>query len=195
VAAICAVVVAVVSSHSNSPGPVVGPSNTTAGPSGSAGPSGTVSGRTAEQQAAGNLAQLLNQSVSDRSSIVAAVQDVTNCGPNLSQDQTTFQNAAQSRQTLLSQLGSLSGASALPHSMIEELTGAWQASVQADQDFAGWAGDEMSNGCTKNDNSDPQFEAANGPDSTATTDKQAFAQEWDPIANTYGLTAYSWNQL
>jgi zinc-ribbon domain len=148
-----------------------------------------------EEQAAAGLAALLAQSVADRSSIVAAVSDVSQCGPTLSQDQKTFEEAAASRQNLLSQLAGLPARSALPAHMLQALTAAWQASASADQDLAQWAQDETSQGCTQNAQADPHFEAAAAPDDQATTDKMAFASQWDPIAAEYGLTAYQWNQL
>src|SRR5579863_7234769 len=141
-----------------------------------------------QEQAAKNLAGLLSQSVSDRSSIVAAVNDVNTCGPNVSQDSQTFQNAASSRQNLLSQLGSLPGAAALPASMLTALNSAWQNSVQADQDFAKWAQDESA-GCTSgSESTDANALAANGPDGQATTDKKTFVGMWNPIATEYQLT-------
>ena len=149
----------------------------------------------AEQQAAQSLAALLSQSVADRSSVVQAVSDVSQCGPNLSQDAQTFSHAASSHQRLLSQLVNLTGGSALPQQMLQALTGAWHASAQADRDFARWATDEISQGCTPNDHSDPGYQAAAAPDGQATTDKKAFASRWDPIAAQYGLTPYRWNQL
>ncbi len=148
-----------------------------------------------QQQAADSLAGLLANSVADRSSIVQAVQDVNQCGPNLNQDSQIFQDAATSRQSLLSQLADLPGASTLPAQMLQTLTSAWQASVQADQDFAQWAQDEVSQGCVQNDHSDPNYQAASLPDSEATTDKKAFVNLWDPIASEYGLPSYQWNQL
>ena len=148
-----------------------------------------------EQQAAASLAALLAQSVADRSSIVAAVSDVSQCGPTLSQDQKTFEEAAASRQNLLSQLAILPARSALPAHMLQALSAAWQASASADQDLAQWAQDEASQGCTQNAQANPHFEAAAAPDDQATTDKMAFARQWDPIAAEYGLTAYQWNQL
>jgi hypothetical protein len=148
-----------------------------------------------EQQAASNLAGLLSESVKDRSSITAAVNDVNSCGPTLSRDPQTFQNAAASRQQLLSQLAGLSGRSALPAAMLQSLTGAWQASAAADQDLGKWAQDEVSKGCTPNDEADVGFQAAKGPDSQATTDKKAFVGQWNSIASQYGLTKYQWNQL
>lgn len=149
----------------------------------------------AEQVAAQSLSQLLAQSATDRSAIVDAVNDVNACGANLSQDATTFQQAAESRQQLLSQLASLPDSSALPAQLIQDLTGAWQSSQQADQDFAGWADDENSNGCTADDSSDSNYQAATAPDNQATADKQAFVSLWNPIAGQYGLPTYAWNQL
>ena len=148
-----------------------------------------------QQQAAESLAGLLAQSVTDRSSTVHAVNTVNQCGPALSQDPQVFERAAASRQGLLSQLAGLPGRSALSGQVLQALTGAWQASATADRDFARWARDELSRGCTQNDQADPNFQAAAGPDAQATTDKKAFVNLWNPIAAQYGLTSYAWNQL
>jgi hypothetical protein len=155
----------------------------------------TPSSISAREQAAEGLAGLLTQSVKDRSAIVQAVSDVQQCGPNLNQDSQTFQTAATSRQNLLTQLANLSGRSALPSNMLAALTGAWQNSVKADQDFAQWSQDEVSRGCNQNDQSDPGAQAAVGPDDQATAGKQNFVSRWNPIATEYGLPAFQWNQL
>jgi hypothetical protein len=150
----------------------------------------------AQEAAAQGLAGLLAQSVTDRSSIVAAVNDVSQCGPNLRQDPQTFRSAVTSRQALLTRLASLPGRSALPAPMLAALTSAWQNSIKADQDFAQWARDEISNGCTSNNqSSDPHAQAAAGPDAQATTGKQTFVGQWNPIAARNGLPTYRWNQL
>ena len=164
---------------------------TSSGPAATATPSSL----SAQQQAAEGLAGLLTQSVKDRSAIVQAVSDVEKCGPNLHQDPQTFQSAVTSRQALLMRLASLPGRSALPVPMLAALTSAWQNSVKADQDFAQWSQDEVSGGCTKNDQSDPGAQAAVGPDDQATIDKQDFVSIWNPIAAKYRLPTYQWNQL
>lgn len=151
--------------------------------------------RPPEQQAATKLAALLSQSVSDRSEIKNASQDVSSCGPNLSQDAQIFDNAANSRQSLLSQLMDLPGRSTLPSAMLSDLSQAWTASEVADQDLAGWAQDEVSNGCTQNDTSDSNYQAATQPDNEATAAKTAFVGLWNPLADRYGLPTYQWNQL
>ena len=149
-----------------------------------------------QETAAQGLAGLLAQSVMDRSSIVAAVNDVSQCGPNLRQDPQTLDSAVTSRQALLTRLARLPGRSALPAPMLAALTSAWQNSIKADQDFAQWAQDQISNGCTAgNQSSDPHAQAAAGPDAQATTAKQSFVAQWNPIATRYGLPGYQWNQL
>lgn len=158
-------------------------------------PSSTPASAPTEQQAAASLAALLQSSVSDRSSVNAAYNDVLQCGPNLTQDAQTFSSAAASRQQLLSQLISMPGGSALPSQMLSDLTAAWQASINADKDFAGWAQDEASGNCTPNGQSDPHFQAANGPDLQATAAKKAFTSLWNPVASQYGLTRYQQGEL
>lgn len=149
----------------------------------------------AAQVAAQSLSQLLARSAGDRTAIVNAANDVSNCGPGLAQDAQTFQQAASSRQTLLSQLSSLPDSSALPAQMLQDLTNAWQESEQADTDLAGWANDENTNGCTSNDTSDSNYQAATQPDDEATADKKAFVNAWNSIASQYGLSTYQWDQV
>ncbi len=152
-------------------------------------------GEPAQEAAAQGLAGLLAQSVTDRSSIVAAANDVMGCGPNLRRDPQTFASAVTSRQNLLGRLASLPGRPALSAPMLAALTSAWQNSIKADQDYAQWAQDEIANGCTANNQTDPNAQAATGPDNQATIGKKTFAGLWDPIATKYGLPAYQWNQL
>jgi hypothetical protein len=126
---------------------------------------------------------------------VNAVRSVSQCGPALSQDPQVFETAAASRQQLLAKLASLAGRSALPGPMLQALTSAWLASASADHDFARWAQDELTRGCTPNDQADPSFQATAGPDAQATAGKKAFVKAWDQVAAQYGLTTYRWDQL
>jgi len=138
---------------------------------------------------------LLAQSGTDRTAVTQAVNAVAACSPGLSQDETIFSNAASARQVLLGKLAGLPDRSALPASMLQDLTAAWQASGQADQDFANWTHDEISPGCSTDDQSDASFQAAKVPDNQATKDKKAFAALWTVIANQYGLPLYRYNQI
>jgi eukaryotic-like serine/threonine-protein kinase len=147
------------------------------------------------QQAAQALAALLAQSGTDRAAVTQAVDAVAACSPGLSQDETIFSNAAASHQALLGELAALPDRSALPASMLQYLTAAWQASREADQDFAAWTQGEISQGCSTNDQSNASYQAATVPDYHATTDKKAFAALWTAIANEYGLPLYQYNQI
>ena len=147
------------------------------------------------QQAAQALAALLAQSGADRASVTQAVSAVQDCSSGLSQDETIFSNAASSRQALLGKLAALPDRSALPASMLQDLTTAWQASGEADQDFAKWTQDEISQGCRTNDQSDASYQAATVPDDQATKYKKAFAALWTAIADEYGLPLYQYNQI
>jgi hypothetical protein len=188
-----------------SPGHLAGPGHSTpaqgsgspgTGSPGSVPPSSSApssASASAQQQGADNLSALLSQSVSDRGAINNAYNDVQTCGPTLAQDQATFQQAVTSRQGLLSRLGTMPDAAALPAGMISSLTQAWQASVTADQDFAAWAQDESAS-CTPG-GSDANLSAATVPDDQATQDKTAFVGSWNPIAQQYSLTTYTQAQL
>jgi hypothetical protein len=147
------------------------------------------------RQAAQALATLLAQSGTDRAAVTQAVNAVADCSPGLSQDETIFSNAASSHQALLGKLAALPDRSTLPASMLQDLTAAWQASGQADQDFANWAHNEISHGCSTSYRSDASYRAAMGPDAQATTDKRAFAALWTAIASEYGLPSYQYNQI
>jgi hypothetical protein len=147
------------------------------------------------RQAAQNLAALVTQSGTDRAAITQAVNAVMGCSAGLSQDETVFSDAAASHQDLLGKLAALPGRSALPASMLQDLTLAWQASAEADQDFASWTQDEISHGCSTDYRSDPSYQAAMAPDNEATKYKKAFVALWTPIANEYGLPLYQYSQI
>jgi hypothetical protein len=138
---------------------------------------------------------LLSQSGGDRGDVVNAVVSVQKCGPGLPGAAATFSKASQNRHVLLNKLENVPGSSNLPPAMIQHLTTAWQASAQADEDLAKWAAAE-SHGCKKGKTSNNRYlKASYGPDSQATTNKQAFTAQWNPLAQKYGLPTYQWEKL
>jgi hypothetical protein len=163
--------------------------------SGTTGTAPSTSPQDARRQAAVRLSGLLARSVTDRAAVTGAVADVRGCGPSLRRDARTFARAASSRQRLLSRLGSLPGRSLLPAAMLQDLTGAWQASAQVDTDLARWAEGKIARGCHRNSRSDARLRASYAPESQATAGKQAFARLWNPVARRYGLTTYQPPQL
>jgi hypothetical protein len=158
-------------------------------------PTPPASSQAARRQAAAQLSGLLAQSVTDRTAVINAAADVRSCGSSLDQDARTFARAASSRQRLLSRLASMPGRPLLSGTMLQDLTAAWQASAQADDDLAKWADDEVADGCHGNGGSDPNLRASYVPDGQADASKKAFASLWNPVARQYGLTQYQWNQL
>jgi hypothetical protein len=156
----------------------------------------TIAGDSATQEAE-KINFLLSQSSNDRNAIVSATNDISNCG-NLSQDETTLNNAAQSRQLLLNELPKLQ-ISQLPGSsqLIAALTTAWQASKASDTSYAGWAGDLIQSGCTpgQGGQNDSNWQAAQASDAQATSAKTQSASLWAPIATAYGLPQYTYSQL
>jgi hypothetical protein len=148
-----------------------------------------------QRAAAARLAALLAQTAADRSAIVGAVGAVEDCTAALGQAPQIFQNSAASRERLLQQLATLPGRSALPATILQALTGAWQASAAVDTDLGKWAQDEAAKGCKPHDHGDASYQASNAPDIQATNDKAAFVSGWDAIAAKYGLTRYQTSQL
>jgi hypothetical protein len=162
---------------------------------GTTGTTPSSSSQDARRQAAVRLSGLLAQSVTDRAAVINAAADVRGCGPSQRQDARAFASAASSRQRLLSRLGSLPGRSLLPAAMLQDLTGAWQASAQVDTDLAGWADDMIARGCHRNSRSDARLRASYVPEGQAAAGKQAFASLWNPVARRYGLTTYQPDQF
>jgi hypothetical protein len=138
---------------------------------------------------------MLSRSVSDRAAIGSAASDVGDCGPGLNAAPKVFDDAASSRRSLLASLTAVPGRAALPAALVSDLTQAWQASIAADQAYARWANDEITQGCVAGDRSDPGYQATVTPNANATKYKTAFAGEWSPVAARYGLTRYQQDQL
>ena len=169
-------------------------SSPAASASASASPSAS-SEAVAEKQAASNVAGMLASSVTDRTAINNAYDDVYGCGPNLDSDAAVFTRAVSSRRALLASLATMPGRAALPPALLSDLTSAWQASMAADQGLATWAHDEVTQGCVKGDTKDPGYQTTITPDNEATEYKTDFTAAWNPIAAQYGLTTYQQSQL
>ena len=163
--------------------------------SGNSGSGNSGSGNSAQSEATA-LNNLLSSSAQARSGVQAAYNDIDACGPNLQSDYSTLEQAATARQNLLTSLNQLQ-VSQLPQSqaLTEDLTSAWNESITADQAFASWAQDEMSN-CTQQDHSDSNWVGGNSASVQADTAKNDFTQLWNTsIAPTYNLTQWQANQI
>ena len=177
----------------NSPGT---PSQT--GSQGSAGSTQAASGSSqdaAQQAAATRLSGMIKQSGVYHADVNAAVGDVRAC-QHLGTARAAFGASARNREDLLADLRTLPGRTTLPAPLLRDLTGAWEASIQVDDDLHKWAQDQAGGGCNpKKVENDANYQASLGPDDRATNDKQAFATAWAPIANKYNLPAYQGSQI
>jgi hypothetical protein len=96
---------------------------------------------------------------------------------------------------MLASLAATPSGDTLPPALVSDLTQAWQASIAADQAYAKWANDEITQGCVRNDTSDPGYQATGAPNGQATQNKDSFVILWNPIASAYGLNQYSSDQF
>jgi hypothetical protein len=185
-------VTAVLLSASGSPGSSTGTAAGGATPTAIS--SAPASSNAAQLQAAHALSGLLAQSGTDRSSVIGAVTDVQDCGNNLAQDAQIFRTDAQNRRALLAKLQVLPDRSALSSAMLSDLTGGWQASASADDDLASWASAAVGH-CKGGNKHNPSLLASYNYDGTATNDKVAFTELWNPLARKDGLTTYQNTQI
>jgi len=137
--------------------------------------------------------RLLVASEGSRSSVQQAVGQIASCADVTAAVQ-ALQVAAADREQLLTKLGGLD-LSALPRSMVDDLTGSWLSSLDSDISYARWGQDENQSGCTADDYSDSNYQAAIGTDSQASASKGAFLAVWDPLAQTNGLPQWQSSQI
>jgi hypothetical protein len=143
------------------------------------------SARSASAQAAA-VQKLLVSSAATRQGLNGAIGNVLGC-TSLSTAVSDLQNAVSQRGAEYKQASALS-ASALPDGAAVKsgLITALHMSLEADQDYLTWAQQQQSSGCASPAQSSA-YSAANSADQQADTAKEAFVQEWDPVAAKYGV--------
>jgi hypothetical protein len=190
------VAIVAVISLSGSPSSSSGTPPTAAGGTPTAKASSSASGQSpTERQAALQLSALLKQSGSDHAAVTDAVLNVEACGKNLGADAQTFSTSAANRETLLARLADLPGHTSLPAALLNDLSGAWEASASVDTDLAKWANHAATAGCHGGDLNYSSYKASMTDDTPATNDKQAFVSLWNPLARQDGLPTYQAAQL
>lgn len=136
-----------------------------------------------------SLNSLVSTSADQRTNVVNAAGDLEQCG-NPQSDQNGFSQAASTRQSVVNQLGGLQ-LSLIPNyqQLVQDLTSGLDYSIQSDNSYAQWAGDEITN-CSTDYNNDANFLAAQQTDPQANAAKLAFTNLWNPIAQQYGLPTW-----
>ena len=114
---------------------------------------------------------------------------------DIDQDVTQIGDIANSRSSELNQVETLQF-DKLPNgaTLKSQLMSALQVSLQIDNDYLSWAKQQQSSGCAYGFNN-TYYNNATAEDNTATNDKQAFLNNWDPIASQYGLEQFSAGQI
>jgi len=134
---------------------------------------------------------LLNESSTSRQKwdFNALVTDVQDCG-SLGSDINQIGQIAAERRTELNQANGLQ-VGAIPNGteLKSQLMTALQVSEQIDEDYLNWAEQQQSSGCSVGTSSS-YYQDATAEDGTATNDKQAFVDTWNPIAQQYNLEQF-----
>ena len=173
--------------NSTPPQPNNSSSSSPSSPNSSSSAPGTSS--TANSQAA-NLSNLLGTSVATHTQLQNAVLDIEdNCSSlsssQIGNDVAAIQAADNQRQTEYASaqslnLGALQNSSTLKSNLMQALF----YSLQADNNFLTWAQQEQS-GCFVSNQSNA-YQTATSDSTTASSDKTAFANIWNPEAPNYG---------
>ncbi|WP_269855618.1 hypothetical protein [Streptomyces sp. RPT161] len=152
----------------------------------------------AAQAQAKQLDSLLKDSNSSRATVISAVASIKSCS-NMGQSSADLRTAASQRAQLITRLDQLT-LDKLPNhdELVKQLTAAWKASAEADNDYADW-GDQVSKdkkGCDKGHaKGTPAAQKGNAASGRATFAKKKAADLWNPIAGQYGLTQRQFTDL
>ncbi|MFC9118291.1 hypothetical protein ACFTXO_00615 [Streptomyces sp. NPDC057067] len=151
----------------------------------------------AEPQAQ-ELDKLLADSNNSRSAVISAVEKIKTCR-ELDQAATDLKGAAAQRRDLVTRLESLN-VDQLPKNaeLKDSLTKAWQASAEADDHYAAWAGQAKNNKKVCKGGKARSTDAtakAGASSSDATIQKRKASGLWNTIAQKYGLTERAPTQL
>jgi hypothetical protein len=162
---------------------------TSASASASASPSTSAAGRQRGRAQASTIARYLTDSGQARQGIGAAISAISGC-TNIGSAVATLDNAADVRSRIVTELAT-TDVSALRNggAAVADLSRAMRASADADRHYAAW-GRAVSR-CHGQAPQNADFAAAQQSDSVATAAKQRFADEWNPIAATFGLAKQS----
>jgi hypothetical protein len=122
------------------------------------------------------------------------VTDVGDC-IDIGSDVTQIGDIASERTSELGQAKTLQ-VGAIPNgaTLKSELMNALQISLAIDKDYYAWAQQQQNSSCGVGTDS-TYYDDATNEDPDATDAKQAFLDDWDPLASQYNLTQFSAGQI
>ncbi len=147
-----------------------------------------------EQSEAGAMNSLLMTSMQTRTQWQFTVDDVTNC-VDINDDVTNIGDIANSRQSELNDAENLQ-VDKIPNgaTIKSQLIAALRVSLDIDQNYLAWAQQQQNSNCTTGTNSSNYVTATN-ENPTATSDKDAFLSNWNPLAGSLGLQQFTDTQI
>lgn len=152
---------------------------------------------TAEAQAR-DLSELLADSNDNREAVISSVVNIRSCVA-LGRAAEDLRSAAEQRDDLVTRLDDLPIDQLPGHlSLAAALTGAWEASAEADEHYADWADQARTDrkvckhGEARHTGSAVEGDRASGE---ATRAKERAARLWNPVAREYGLPERHPSQL
>jgi hypothetical protein len=139
----------------------------------------------------------IQQSVSARSAVVAATQDVGGCTMSPGAGISQLNQAISERQATISRLAALS-MTAVPSGqlLLADFRQLLQQSVRADQDFIGWMQDiQNSATCPVDTSTDASYQAGLRASRRASRAKSGFLGLWNPLASQFGQPTFTAPQI
>jgi hypothetical protein len=161
-------------------------------------PTGAVSTTPAGREAMAAIASLIGQGAGVRAAVQQAIDGVEACQPHPAAALTTLSQAITRRQAVVSALARVSTAG-VPDGprLVSTMAKAMDDSIKADQDYQAWVQDVLGGriACSADPARDANYAAAQLASAQATSDKNAFAAQWNDMASQYGEADVSASDL
>ena len=141
-----------------------------------------------------SIATIVANSASDRSRVIAAIDEVQSCSLSASTGESTLQSVINDRRTSVARLDNFVAARdpGVSPLMLNDLLTTLNAAISDDVSYMSWMGDVASGhaSCGTDPMSDPNFSAAKAESDRTNLDKQVFVDAWNPVAAKYGKPTY-----
>lgn len=154
-------------------------------------------GTSTEQAQVAQVTPQVRQSVSARSTVVAATQGVGACTMAPSKGISLMDQAISQRRAVITRLGTLS-VTAVPsgEQLLAGFKQVLQQSIRADQGFIGWMRDIQNSGtCPVNTTTDASYQAGLQASRQANSAKRSFLGRWNLLASQFSQPRYTASQI
>lgn len=155
---------------------------------------GAPPGPASAQTTIDSISAIVATSAADRRRVIAAIDAVQSCSLSASDGASTLESVVNDRRMGVSELVRLAAVrpKGINSLMIGDLMTTLNAAISDDESYMSWMGD-IAGGhatCGADPMSDPNFAAAKTQSDRTDADKQAFVEEWNPLAQRYQKPTY-----